>query len=288
MSDLVTSPVTPFFFAPRELMAIADAKREAFATATPFPHIVLDQFLPDDVLEHVLSEFPEPNDERWFRFDHTKSHKSGMHEDWKFGPGTRQLMSQFNSAVFVKFLERITGIEGLIPDPHFEGGGLHQIEPGGFLKVHVDFNFHSGWQLERRVNVLVYLNHDWDEAWGGLLDLWDLDMTQHRAIAPVFNRMVIFATNDKSKHGHPDPLSCPDGVVRRSLALYYYSNGRPDAEQSDPHLTTHFARPGEVLHESSPPKGRNKSLVREFIPPILIPAAARLHSRLNSLKARLP
>ena len=116
VSDLA---VTPFFFTPAELQPIAESRRDAFAAAKPFPHVVLDRLLPDEVLEQVLAEFPEPSDESWFRFDHGKAHKSGMNEDWRFGPSTRQLLSQFNSAVFVKFLESLTGIEGLIPDPHF-------------------------------------------------------------------------------------------------------------------------------------------------------------------------
>jgi Rps23 Pro-64 3,4-dihydroxylase Tpa1-like proline 4-hydroxylase len=267
-------------------MPIAEAKHEEFATATPFPHIVLDQFLPDELLSQVLAEFPEPSDERWFRFDHAKSHKLGMNEDWLFGPSTRQLLNQLNTAVFVQFLETLTGIQGLIPDPHFEGGGLHQIEPGGFLKVHVDFNFHAAWQLDRRVNVLIYLNRDWDDAWGGQLELWDVGMTQHRLVSPAFNRMVIFETSDNSKHGHPDPLRCPEGTSRRSLALYYYSNGRPESEQSDAHLTTHFERPGEVFSESSSSKARAKALAREFAPPILLRSASKLRSQYRSRRAQ--
>ncbi len=152
----------------------------------------------------------------------------------------------------VNFLEKLTGISGLIPDPHYLGGGLHQIERGGFLKIHADFNRHSRLKLDRRINVLLYLNRPWEDTWGGHLELWDSTMTICAdKIAPLFNRLVVFTTTDSSFHGHPDPLDCPPDVVRRSLALYYYTNGRPEREQSKVHSTLHQARPGEDFGTTS-------------------------------------
>jgi 2OG-Fe(II) oxygenase superfamily len=277
--------VRTFFFEPDTLLPLAESRREEFAGAEPFPHIVIDHLVPDDVLEEVLKEFPEPEDDRWFRFEHAKSRKLAMHEDWSFGPSTRQLLSELNSAVFVKFLESLTSIDGLIPDPKLHGGGLHQIEPGGFLKIHTDFNFHKTWNLDRRINVLVYLNRGWEENWGGNLELWNDAMTECRAISPLFNRTVIFATTDTSKHGHPDPLRCPPGETRRSLALYYYSNGRPEAEQTISHQTLHFERPGEVLEGGARSTSRAKTMVQQLVPPVAVRAAARVKARISSRKA---
>jgi Rps23 Pro-64 3,4-dihydroxylase Tpa1-like proline 4-hydroxylase len=277
--------MAPFFFDPDVLLPIAEANRDAFTNAEPFPHVVFDNFLPEELLTTVVTEFPKPTDEGWFRFDHAKSHKLGLHEEWLLGTNTRQLLNQFNGVVFVRFLQALTGIDGLIPDPHFEGGGLHQIEPGGFLKVHTDFNFHRVWRLDRRINVLVYLNPEWKDEWGGQLELWDPSMSRSKAISPVFNRMVIFATTDASKHGHPDPLACPEGFTRRSIALYYYSNGRPDSEKSDPHLTTHFERPGEVFEAGQSSQDRLKVLARDLLPPIALRNAAKVQARLKSRRA---
>jgi Rps23 Pro-64 3,4-dihydroxylase Tpa1-like proline 4-hydroxylase len=276
------SEMSPFFFDPDVLLPIAEANRDAFTNAKPFKHVVLDDFFPDVVLDQVLDEFPKPSDASWFRFSHAKSHKLGLHEEWLFGANTRQLLNQLNGAVFVQFIEALTGIEGLIPDPHFQGGGLHQIEPGGFLKVHTDFNFHSVWKLDRRINVLVYLNKNWNDAWGGQLELWDESMSNFQSISPVFNRMVVFATTDSSKHGHPDPLACPEGVSRRSLALYYYSNGRPISEESESHLTTHFERPGEAFEADRSNDSPLKTLARDFLPPAAIRGAAKLQSRMKA------
>ena len=150
-------------------------------------------------------------------------------------------MSQFNSSTFVDFLERLTGITGIIPDPHFRGGGLHQILPGGFLKVHADFNKQQRLNLDRRLNVLLYLNKDWPESYGGHFELWNHEMTQcEKRALPLFNRLVVFSTTDFSYHGHPDPLTCPAGRSRKSLALYYYTNGRPPEEAEPEFHSTLF------------------------------------------------
>jgi Rps23 Pro-64 3,4-dihydroxylase Tpa1-like proline 4-hydroxylase len=143
-----------------------------------------------------------------------------------------------NSPSMLDFLEKLTGIDGLIPDPYFGGGGLHQIVRGGFLKIHTDFNWHPKLKLDRRLNLLVYLNKDWREDYGGHLELWDRALKRaEKSILPVFNRTVVFSTTDFSYHGHPRPLRCPDSTTRKSISLYYYSNGRPEEEKSAPHDT---------------------------------------------------
>ena len=185
------------------------------------------------------------------------------------GDNTRALLYYLNSSTFITFVEKLTSIEGLIPDPHFAGGGLHRIQKGGLLKLHVDFNKHSRLNLDRRLNILIYLNKDWKEEYGGYLELWDKDMTRcEKKILPIFNRCVIFSTNDFSYHGHPDPLNCPEDRSRQSLALYYYSNGRPAHEVSQQHSTIFKARPDELIAQEQ--KTTVKDMVKRFIPPILL------------------
>jgi len=269
-----------FFFDPDVLLPLARKRHDDFVTAEPFPYAVFDGMLPDDLLERVLAEFPAESDDRWFRFDHARSHKLAMNKESDIGIATRQLLAQFNSAVFVRFLETLTGAEGLIPDPHLEGGGLHQIESGGFLKIHTDFNVHPDWELDRRINVILYLNRGWDASWGGQLELWNVAMTACRTIEPVFNRVL--ETSDTSKHGHPDPLASPPGVARRSLALYYYSNGRPGAERFEAHPTIHFERPGEVFDAQQAASPRAVSAAKKVVLSLLPPAAVRKLSVLRS------
>jgi Rps23 Pro-64 3,4-dihydroxylase Tpa1-like proline 4-hydroxylase len=266
-----------------QLMTLAESKSEAYAAATPYPHIVMDDFLPESVLDGVLAEFPKPQQGDWFAFDSKNERKLATKDDSMMGDATRHLLFELNSAAFLDFLERLTGIEGLIPDPHFVGGGLHQIEPGGHLKVHADFNQHPQTKLERRLNVLVYLNRDWKDEWGGAFELWNRDMTAcEEKVLPYFNRCVVFSTTSTSFHGHPEPLGCPEGETRKSMALYYYSKDRPADEQNTAHNTLFQARPGETLEDAPPPepprpsaRQRLKAGLKAVTPPILADAVRR-------------
>jgi hypothetical protein len=225
--------------APLRLNADPDALRTSYQSADPFPHIVIDGLFDDVVLQRVLTDFPKPEETRWMRFDSPTEKKLGYyHEHSTITDAVRAFLDALNGFEMLLFLEALTGIEGLIPDPYFGGGGLHQIEPGGFLKVHADFNVHPKLKLDRRANMLVYVNREWAEEWGGHLELWDASMTGCRQrIAPLFNRTVVFSTTDTSFHGHPHPLQSPPGVTRKSVSLYYYTAGRPGEERSAPHDT---------------------------------------------------
>ena len=280
------STAEAFQFDREHLITLADGRHADYASASPFPHTVFDDFLPEDVLDSVLAEFPSP-DQDWFAFDSPLERKLASKDDSIMGPSTRGLLWAFNSPTFVEFLERLTGIEALVPDPHFEGGGLHQIIPGGHLKVHADFNEHPRNRLERRLNVLLYLNRDWRDEYGGALELWDRDMRHCEAkILPYFNRCVVFSTTSTSYHGHPEPLACPEGMTRKSMALYYYSKDRPQEEKTTGHNTLWRARPGEQIPAVDEPavarpsgKDRAKRAVRQIAPPILLSAARRIRDR---------
>ncbi len=207
--------------------------------AHPFPHIVLDGLFDDDALDAVLRDFPAPDAMNWMTFDNPLEKKLGYyHETSAVSKTIRDFLNDMNSFGMLLWLEALTGIDGLIPDPYFGGGGLHQIEPGGFLKIHADFNIHPKLKLDRRLNMLIYLNKDWPEEYGGHLELWDRDVRRcEQRILPVFNRAVVFSTTDTSFHGHPHPLMAPPGVTRKSVSLYYYTAGRPPEERSAPHDT---------------------------------------------------
>ncbi len=217
----------------------ARALAARYRDAQPFPHIVLDGLFDDDVLRAVLRDFPSPEAMKWMRFDSPLEKKLGYFHETSAVPGTiRHFLNALSSFEMLLWLEALTGIDGLIPDPYFGGGGLHQIEPGGFLKVHADFNVHPKLKLDRRLNMLIYLNQNWREEWGGHLELWDRDVRRCvERILPLFNRTVVFSTTDTSFHGHPNPLASPPGVTRKSVSLYYYTAGRPADERSAPHDT---------------------------------------------------
>ncbi len=248
---------------------LANKYHDQYINADPFPHIVIDNFLPETILEKVLEEFPTTTAEGWRNFELKTEKKLDSFPELKMGEMTRFLLYQLNSSVFMEFLEKLTGIPGIIPDPYFLGGGIHQIERGGFLKIHVDFNKHTRMKVDRRLNLLIYLNKDWKEEYGGHFELWNRDVSACKnKILPIFNRCVIFSTSDFSYHGHPDPLNCPEGMTRKSLALYYYSNGRPAEETSNKHSTLFKERPGDNLNINSGSK-KKKSIASQLLPPIV-------------------
>jgi 2OG-Fe(II) oxygenase superfamily len=256
-----------------ELAALASD----YQSARPFPHAVIDHFLEPDVLVELMRDFPGPQDHAWLKYrapaEKDKLQSTG---ELSMPPSIRAMIGAFNSSTFVKFLEQLTAIEGIIPDPHLYGGGMHQTLPGGHLGMHVDYNFHNKWKLDRRLNVLLYLNDSWDDSWGGHLELWEGDRKELKAaskkIAPIANRVVIFNTNEISWHGHPEPLKCPSDRTRKSLALYYYSNGRPEEEKGEKHNTVFLTRPGDKAF------GRSwKQHVKDWIPPALVRALGRQH-----------
>lgn len=266
------SPFLPVSF--DALLELGKSRHDDYMNASPFPNIYFDNFFNPDELRQVLAEFPELGDKGDIRFNNPNEHKLASRGEYRFGPQATAFAHFINSQPMLDFLSHLTGIPALLPDPYFEGGGFHQIKPGGFLKIHADFNKHRVTGLDRRINLLVYLNENWDESYGGHFELWDKDMKGcEKKILPLFNRMAIFSTTDFSYHGHPDPLNCPPDRSRKSMAFYYYTNGRPEGEVKsggDNRITTDFvARSGQ---DSSGMKLYNRfvQLAVDLTPPIVL------------------
>jgi hypothetical protein len=257
------------------LSKLARERCADYAAAKPYPHIVLDNVLPADALDRVIADFPTPDNAVWKQYKSQYEGKLETQGEGHISAFTSLFLYQLNSAPFLRFLEELTGIQALLPDPYFVGGGLHQIPRGGKLGIHADFHRHTKFPLERRLNALIYLNKDWKDEYGGHLELWDRDMkTCAQKIAPIFNRIVVFTITDWAFHGHPEPLQCPEGMTRKSIALYYFTVGRPAGEVKHERGAgdTHFvARPGEAFQDDPEPSGW-KHWVRRLIPPILVDA----------------
>jgi len=234
----------PFFFDAEYLNRLAAAHAAAYRSARPFPHIVLDDFLPEAIAHALAAEFPKRDDVPWIAYDSATERKLETIDEKALPAFTRHVIEQCNGSTLAAFLEQLTGISRLEPDPSLWGGGLHQIERGGFLEVHADFNVHPATGLHRRLNLLVYLNPSWREEWGGHLELWSRDMRRCEVrVLPAFNRCVIFNTDRYCFHGHPHPLTSPAGTTRKSLALYYYAKEPGEGGATDMHNTLFQSRP---------------------------------------------
>lgn len=205
------------------LTALAGPLRSAFECAEPFPHLVIDDFLPDELAHAVLAEF-DSGEASWSHYHHFNEKKLALTQLSAMGPRTQALITELQARPFLDRVEEFTGLSGLLADPDLDGAGLHQVRRGGFLNVHTDFLSHTTRrQWSRQINLLIYFNPEWRSEWQGDLELWDADVTRCvRAIEPRFNRCVMFHTREHSYHGHPHKLACPPEIARRSLALYYF------------------------------------------------------------------
>ena len=248
-----------------KLPATLDPKTRAgvYAAAAPFPHIVIDDFLPVATYRALRDEFPKPDADIWLQYRSGRENKKLQSRDHSRIPAVfRELIDVLNGPDFLCELEALTGIDGLIADPALTGGGLHQTLPGGHLAMHVDYNRHRVTGDARRLNVILYLNDEWVDAWGGHLEFWGANMTEKGpSISPIGNRLVIFSTSEQSWHGHPEALACPSGVTRRSVALYYYT--AEVAEQAQTHSTIFRERPGERFHVTA--RERFASVIRRLV-----------------------
>jgi Rps23 Pro-64 3,4-dihydroxylase Tpa1-like proline 4-hydroxylase len=218
-----------------ELIQSVKVLNKLYNSADNYPHIVLDNFVDPTIIKDVEVEakvLTQDYENHAFRFkgesdEHASQvHKRGINEYPNMPHSMNLLCRYFNNPEFINFLRELTGIEDLVPDWDLNGGGFHVTYPGGSLNIHHDFNYTDKMgpeRMYRKVNLLVYLNEEWEEEWTGNLELWKSDVSeQFKSIFPKFNRAVLFNIED-APHGHPHPLACPSNENRRSLAFYYYS-----------------------------------------------------------------
>lgn len=245
-----------------------------YNAADPFPHIVIDEFVAPQLLENCLADFPDDT-QLGEGFNSPRENLKTQYSPEMLKPRMRTLFYAFNSLPFIKILENITGVKGLIPDPYFLGAGFHEIKNGGHLSIHADFNHHKPMDLERRLNVLIYLNKDWSDDYGGQLELWDTEMKGCvRSVTAAFNRCVIFNTNSDSFHGNPHLVNHPKGVSRKSIALYYYTATWSAAKRD--HTTQFKSRGG--TEDKTDWNTRIRETAVDLLPPALYRGLRKLKS----------
>ncbi len=221
----------------------ADRYAQRFQAATPFRHVVIDRFLDDDLCRSLLADFPS------FEARHALDEmgrvggKAVRMDVREISPAYRQLDRFLQSGEFLDFVSAVTGIPDLLYDADYIGGGTHENRHGQGLDAHVDFNFHPRTRWHRRLNLIVYLNEEWESSWGGELELhsnpWDSADNRTTSVTPLFNKAVIFETNEVSWHGF-STIRLPeerDSVSRKSFAIYLYTVERPHDETAPPHAT---------------------------------------------------
>jgi len=257
-------PLTPDIEKENAIMTHLEKKmekilsEELFLEVKPFPYMVIENFLPDKICSFIESE--GRNLDTMNASVHSNSKKMAEHKYWTLNKEIRDCLSVFYSDRFVKFLEKITGIEGLIADADYNwGGGYHLLPKGGFLNVHKDFNIHPHMQLHRRLNLLIYLNRNWTKEDGGQLEFWDMKTkTQIASIVPSYNLGAMFETSEISYHGNPNKVTRSDGYGRLAYNLYYYTKTRPGAIIEE-HTTVYVDTPGQYVN-------RIRSIAGKLVP----------------------
>ncbi len=226
------------------VLASASDLQAAYRDAQPFPHVVIDGFLTAAFAQRLLDQFPAFDRGNNIGDDGKVGNKATFENIRNLGQDYAALDDVIKSRAFLQLIETITGVPDLLYDPFYLGGGTHENRNDQSLQAHIDFNYHPSEGWHRRLNLIVYLNHDWDERWGGNLELYADPYKDKRAqaiVSPAFNRCVIFGTSEKSWHGF-DQIKLPhekSDLSRKSIALYFYSKDRPQDEITGKH-TTHY------------------------------------------------
>jgi Rps23 Pro-64 3,4-dihydroxylase Tpa1-like proline 4-hydroxylase len=234
----------------QEMKSVAQACAEKLSQAIagtqfftePYKHCVIDNFFPGPLADACYNSFPGLESTEWERTndpDIEVKLRTKWTSEFDVPDNIVDAVRILNSSIFLKAMSALLDIPKLLPDPYFAGGGLNVTVSGGLLDVHVDGNYHDATGLNRRVNAIVYLNPGWQNGWGGEFGIYDATGENLvKKIAPLFNRLVIFDTNDFSFHGLPDPLNFPEDKARRSIILYYYTKEpRPSSQVAveEPH-----------------------------------------------------
>lgn len=210
------------------MTAATDAPAGVFADAEPFPHMVLDDWIPRDLWRGVYDSLPPANDPAWVHYRSGSESKRACRDIHLMGDPAPRLFWWLQSFEFIRSLEQLTGIEGLLPDPTLHGGGIHCSDRGGRLGIHIDYALHPRLELERKLNLVAFLNPEWNPSWGGELELWNADATECvKRILPQPGRVVIWRPSDTSFHGQPVPVECPGDVTRTTAAVYYLGEPAP-------------------------------------------------------------
>jgi hypothetical protein len=227
-----------------------DELRERVRTSSPVKNFCIDNFLDESFAESVLAAYPTFEEAMKVGTSFTavnEKKKVQLTDSSTFAEPVAELNRQLASPEFLGLLSEVFEMPNLLADEQLVGGGIHQTGSRGHLDVHVDFNYIAERDLHRRLNILIYFNKNWKPEWGGNIELWDADVKHcHHSFSPIFNRCVVFETNEISFHG-VTAVMCPEGQSRKSFAAYYYTREAPAHWNGVSHSTIFRARPDEVL-----------------------------------------
>lgn len=264
--DKRTAEVLSYVRMPLTLPESVGTLRDQYRNASPYPHLVLDNLFPDDVLQQILDELPPMESEKWVHERHDRLVKSNLRSAVYLSDKAFEFASVLHSAGFLYFLSELTGVQALLPDPYLSGAGYHVVPPGGLFDVHADRNMDQNSGLERRVVMLIYLNKNWKTEYGGQLEIWNQEGTKcEKVVEPIFNRAVMFEIGDKNFHG-VRPIVDNVGLSRHSFAVYFHTTSQ--------HLIPHNSIYTPMTYQTKEPLP--KRIIKQTVPPFLFDAAKKI------------
>lgn len=224
-----------------------------FLSATPYPHIIIPDFLQTDLANEIEAQFPVDIDNRasWHRYNNPIEVKYANDHIEQYPATIYKLFLAYTHPVFIDRMRTLTGIADLEYDEFMHGAGLHIHPQGGRLGIHLDYEKHPLTGKQRRINIILYMSRDWQPEWNGQTELWNADVSACVARSPVvFNQAVIFRTDNISWHGLPEPITSPPGIFRKSIAYYYVAPfSSITSEYYEPRTKAQYVpRPGDPPH----------------------------------------
>jgi hypothetical protein len=259
------------------LPATIESLRVSYSTARPFPHILIDGMFDAATLEQLVNEMPSLGNDGWLRHNDDRQNLFVLRSAIELREAGLCLVSILHSASFLYFLSAMTGIPELLPDPYLQGGGYHFMPPGAFFDVHVDRNTAYETGLVRRLGLIIYLNQDWRQEFGGQLELWDASGKECKVVVePAFNRTIIFEIGDQNYHGVPNPVACPGTNSRKAFIAYYHTVG----SKSDGAVIPHTSLFIPTNYQTS---RWNQGVLKDMIPPIIHRNLGRIRKRFRKV-----
>ena len=274
--------------------------RESFDDGDPFKHVLMTDFFSESFIEGILREFPVPDPDKLVNEFGNKSRKHAVHDIRDLGPTFKRWDEVVQSSEFIQAIQTITGIDELCYDPEYHGAGTHNNMDGQGMDVHIDFNLHRTTGYHRRLNLIIYLNEEWDESWHGNLELhknpWDRKNDYFKSFPPYKNHAVLFETNEHSWHGFDNIVLPADkkNLSRKSLTVYFYTKERPQEEIAPKHSTIYVQKGipagiavGEVMTKEKYAELENIFLRRDRYLQGMYSRESRLQVTIQNLKRQI-
>ena len=200
------------------------ALAQAHTATSPVPYTIIDNFFPEELFKTLSFEVDFLQESDWTVFSNDASYRKEC-RNFSSTPRIQSMAYSFQGSAFLKWIEQVTGLDKLVADPHYRGGGITRVSRGDSLGLHNDFNWNEQIRLTRRANLILYMNAEWQTEWGGELELWDFDRTECLVkIEPKPNRLAIWNYDERLIHGAPHPLNCPEHIARQNFIQFYYSS----------------------------------------------------------------